>query len=711
MPKTKRQSVAISEAQAQAVHSASERIKPAPEYALTLFIGAFLLFQLQPLIGKYILPWFGGGPGVWTTCMLFFQVLLLAGYAYVHLVSRCSKIRTQVIIHFGLLFIALLFLQIIPSDRWKPNATGNPIVQILFLLAANIGLPYLVLASTSPLLQHWFSRLHPESSPYRLYSLSNIGSLLALVSYPFFFETHFNRKSQGVFWSCGFIAYAFGVVICAFKIWKRTNDGNPKLSGNSKEQSIVSLSSSIRPSLFARTLWLALAACASTILLATTNKLCLDIAVVPFLWIIPLALYLLSFVICFDHPRWYRRLYWTVAAVIVLTIFCYSLQQRDWPISKLIAVYSATFFVLCMICHGELFRLRPDPRHLTEFYLLIATGGALGGVFAAMIAPIIFTGYYELQIGILICALLFLAVCLRDSRHTQKSACVCLAVGIIVLGVTLWIQREKFGDRMIATSRNFYGVLRVFDHSEGEIPEHILWVSHGQTLHGAQFVGTEKCSLPTIYYGEDSGVGLAMRALQTNNRRVGLVGLGAGTLVTYSRPGDFFHIYEINPEMLRIARTEFRFLSNNQATLEFSLGDGRLSLEREPPQNFDLLALDAFSSDAIPVHLLTVEAFEIYRRHMKTNGIIAVHISNKWLDLEPVLANVAKHFQYRVSVVDHVPPPEQWWLRHSMWVLLAEDGQVFNSSMLRDAGRAPAGNSDAIPLWTDDFASLFPILR
>jgi spermidine synthase len=451
--------------------------------------------------------------------------------------------------------------------------------------------------------------------------------------------------------------------------------------------------------------------CASILLLATTNKLCLDVAVIPFLWVLPLALYLLSFVICFDHPRWYRRFPFALVLLVALSGLCWAIREHDLSIGKLVIVYSFPLFVCCLVCHGELYRLKPDPQYLTGFYLMIAAGGALGGTFVTVIAPMIFAGYHELYIGALLCMLLFLGACFADPRHCRRSAVALLAVAVLLLAVAFWFRQEKFGDRLVYASRNFYGVLRVFDHSQGDPPEHILWVSHGQTLHGAQFLDRQKASLPTIYYGEESGAGLAMRALPKNEKRIGLVGLGAGTLVTYAQSGDYVHIYEINPEMQRIATSEFSYLSNCPAMLEVTLGDARLSLERESPQNFDLLALDAFSSDAIPVHLLTTEAFEVYDRHLKTNGIIAVHISNKWLDLEPVLVNVARRFNYKLVVIDHLPSNEQWWLRHSVWVLLARGDELVNSPVIRAASRPAKEIPANISAWTDDFSSLFRILQ
>jgi spermidine synthase len=642
-------------------------------FACTIFLGAFLLFQVQLVIAKFILPWFGGGPGVWTTCMLFFQVLLLGGYAYAHLTSRRLKLLQQILVHVILLGAALALLPITPGETWKPRGDGQPVLEILALLAANIGLPYLVLSATSPLLQHWFSRSHPGASPYRLFALSNAGSLLALISYPFFFETHFTRKSQATLWAWGLGIYAIGCAACAFLAWKaaKADVSKPEIFGTPQR------------------------------------------SVIPLLWVLPLALYLLSFVVTFDHPRWYRRFPATLALIAALAGICWAIREHTWPVWQTVLVYSGALFVCCLVCHGELYRLRPHPKQLTGFYLTIAAGGALGGIFVAVIAPLIFVGYHELYLGALLCPVLFLIACLRD-RDTSKAARWCRmagAFGILVLSAELWFRQETFTDRPVFASRNFYGVLRVFDHGQGEPPEHILWVSHGLTLHGAQFTDPAKSAWPTIYYGEESGVGLALHALPAGGRRLGLVGLGAGTLATYARPEDSVHFYEIDPEMSRLASSVFTYVTNCRAKLELTAGDARLSLERQTPQEFDLLALDAFSSDAIPVHLLTVEAFEVYGRHLKTNGVIAVHISNKWLDLEPVLANVAVHFDYQMVVIDHLPAADQWWLRRSTWALLTHNADLFNAPAIRAAARPAAIKATNVPLWTDNFSSLFRILE
>jgi SAM-dependent methyltransferase len=808
-------------------------------YALTIFTGAFLLFQVQPLIGKYILPWFGGGPGVWTTSMLFFQVLLLGGYAYAHFISRWLRPRTQVVVHFVLLVAALTLLPITPGDTWKPSGQGNPLLEILLLLAVCLGLPYFILSSTGPLMQQWFSSTNPGVSPYRLYALSNAGSLLALVSYPFFFETHFTRSTQAALWGWGLAAYAIACGWCAIAVW-RSEVRRPKAEGNPKSERpspraeasprhaaantrprarVHAESSSLNsdfgfrtsdfalrpPSALTRLLWLMLPACASVLLLATTNKLCQDLAVVPFLWVLPLALYLLSFVICFDHPRWYARFAFTLMLIVALGGTCWAIYRGNaWPIGRLIAVYSGALFVFCMVCHGELYRLRPEPNRLTEFYLMIAAGGALGGLLVAVVAPAVFTGYYELHFGILFCALLLVVVCLsgRDpaeashwrrlsgalplialaglgwllaylagetggtlagcfvallaavgifflvlleravrvrksgkpaagiwalllpvfapwalphrptsARRWRVAACAWMMLGVAALDAALWVQRERYADKVLCASRNFYGVLRVLEHTQEPTGERLRWLVHGRIAHGFQLLAPQQAGEPTLYYSQKSGVGLALATLARGGRRIGVVGLGVGTLAAYAQPGDDVCFYEINPEVCRLARSRFSFLADCQGTVEVVPGDARLSLEREPPQRFDLLVLDAFNSDAIPVHLLTAEAFELYARHLKTNGILAFHISNKYLDLEPILANIARRFKYSSVAIDHAPADDQWWLRSSRWVLLTRDEAVLNAGAIRDVARPLNGDQAQAQLWTDDFSSLFQVLR
>ena len=688
-------------------------------YALTIFIGAFLLFQVQPLIAKYILPWFGGGPGVWTTCLLFFQTLLLAGYAYAHVSARWFKPRAQTLLHLVLLGVALALLPIIPADTWKPVGSGNPTLQILCLLAVCVGLPYFVLSATGPLMQHWFSRTHPGASPYRLYALSNVGSLLALVSYPVYFETHFTRKMQAALWGWGLAVYALGCAACAIALWKARGLGGRVLNqpgAESETRSPKCASSDVRPPALTRLLWLLLPACASMLLMATTNRMCQEVAVIPFLWVLPLSLYLLSFIICFDNPRWYVRPPFTTAFLAVWFGICWVLfKGLEASIELQLVIYSVGLFVCCMVCHGELYRLRPDPRHLTGFYLMIAAGGALGGVFVAVIAPLIFTDYFELQWGLVLCGLLLLIVCLREwrlesSRRWRFETFTGVLAGLVASGL-LWQEAHRFYGTTIYKSRNFYGVLKVYDLNADQPQLRHFELFHGRIMHGEQFADPKRAAWPTAYFSEKSGVGLALEALPAGHRRIGTVGLGVGTLAAYARAGDNIHFYEINPEVVRLANSRFTYLPNCSGKVEVTLGDARLSLERQPPQHFDLLALDAFNSDAIPVHLLTEEAFDIYQRHMKTNGIIAVHVSTRALNLEPVVVNLARHFHYKVVAIENIPSPDQPWILRSVWMLLSRNGEIIESPAIRLAARPAETDSVNIPLWTDDFTSLFQVLR
>jgi len=757
-------------------------------YALTIFIGAFLLFQVQPLIGKYILPWFGGGPGVWTTCMLFFQVVLLGGYAYAHVLTHCVRHRAQAILHFVLLVGALALLPITPADSWKPEGNGDPTWQILVLLAGCLGLPYFVLSSTGPLMQQWFSRAHPSALPYRLYALSNVGSLLALVSYPFFFETRFTRKFQADMWGWGFVVYALTCGVCAV-MWWRTNDARELAAdaeaGHNPE--VEGLVSKAQPNLFNRFLWLLLPACASVLLLATTNKTCQDVAVIPFLWVLPLALYLLSFIICFDSPRWYVRFPFTLALIAALGAMVWALfEGTDASLRTQIWIYSGGLFVCCMVCHGELYRLRPDPRHLTGFYLMIAAGGALGGLFVALVAPLVFTDYYEVHVGMFLCATLFTINCIREKesvsivqwrwlacalilavfvgldfglaalvrrqpvlssstlvwlrigmwgflvlmviswvarkkfqtfRYWRFLSCVWLGLGVIALGIALRLQAQDADDKAIAKMRNFYGTLKVCEYRKDEPDAHYYLLQHGRITHGLQFTDPRYSNWPTTYYGGEGGIALAMRALPETARRIGVIGLGTGSMAVFGRAGDYMRIYEIDRQVEQVATSYFTYLSNSPAYIEIVLGDARLSLEREPPQEFDLLALDAFSSDAIPVHLLTTEAFEVYARHIRTNGIILIHTSNQYLDLEPVVVNAARHLNFKVAPVNYEEDSGgedregEWWVYSSSWIILTRDEEVIKLPAIRHAVRGVNTNTIRIPLWTDDFASLFQILN
>jgi len=771
-------------------------------FALTIFTGAFLLFQVQPLVGKYILPWFGGGPGVWTTCLLFFQLLLLGGYAYAHAVSRYLKPRTQAILHLVLLIAALASLPITPSDAWKPAAGDDPAWRILALLTASLGLPYLVLSATGPLLQEWFRRSAPGASPYRLYALSNVGSLLALISYPFYFETNFTRLAQAQFWSWGLAVYAASCGFCAWRVIKTS----PAVSTPTLPLSALPLSTSFDssdltpPSADQRALWICLPAVASTLLLAGTNKMCLDVASIPFLWVLPLALYLLSFIVSFDSPRWYSRFWFTLLLVIAMIGVCVALfAGADMPIVHQVVVYSAALFIGSMICHGELYRLRPPPAQLTAFYLSISAGGALGGLFVALVAPAVFNNYYELHLSLgLLVALLFVVSAkdhaalsprqwrvlaallavgavygvdraltpaiawlrtkppalfstleyfwttsqvaglhwpvwlfagvlfgaiafLRRRRHHplngHRATCGLLGLGLAGLVVVLGAQIRDASTGVLLSARNFYGVLSVQEYGQDDPSSHYHLLLHGRITHGIQFAAPDRARTITSYFGSRSGLGLALRTFpRQQNQRIGLLGLGVGTVAAYGKPGDTLRIYEIDPAVKKIAEKPFSYLATSDAKIDVVMGDGRLSLEHEPPQNFDFLIMDAFSSDAVPVHLLTKEAFAIYLRHLKPDGAIIVNISNRYLDLRPVVENAARAIGFQAHTIeceDGADDEEEgaWWLYGSTFVVLSKNRAFMDNYALRNAASPTPSVPNNIPLWTDDYTSMFRVLK
>ncbi|MHC4337816.1 MAG: spermidine synthase [Planctomycetota bacterium] len=677
-------------------------------YALTVFVGAFLLFQVQPLIGKYILPWFGGSPEVWTTCMLFFQVLLLGGYAYAHLIVSRLNLRSQVVVHIAFIIIALAALPITPQAGWKPESIENPIFQILVLAAACVGLPYFVLSSTAPLIQNWFSRATAGRPPYRLYAFSNAGSLLALVSYPFIVEPALSRQEQAQIWSLGLVGFAVLCSLCALWVWRRPAAANSHELGASTGDAGAAI-----PPLGTRLLWLALPAGASVELLAVTNKICQDIAVIPFLWVLPLSLYLLSFVLCFHSEKWYVRPVFLIAFALAIGGACVAGRYEEELLAwQHILIYSTLLLVCCMVCHGELFRLRPDPRHLTRYYLMIAAGGAIGGVFVAVVSPLIFNTYRELHVGILACCLFVL---MADKSPTLRGRRRLVWVVIIlvagVVAILVQSRRDDDYEKAVLNSRNFFGVLTVWEDDEDEPSIHRYVLQHGATLHGLQFVAPGKRLRATAYYGHSSGAGLAILFFpRQEKRRIGVVGLGVGTLAAYGGESDYIRFYEINPEVKRLAETRFSYLASCRAKVDVILGDARLSMEAEPAQEFDLLVLDAFTSAAVPVHLLTKEAFEIYLSHIKRDGVIAVHVSNQHVDLHSVVWKAAEHFGLKSAWVDDAGDEDRGILS-SDWILLTYNEQFLEIEAISRVAEEAEPDLSYIDLWTDDHVNLFQVLE
>ena len=877
-----------------------------PRYASTIFLSAFLLFQVQPLIAKHILPWFGGGPAVWTTCMLFFQAMLLGGYLYAHLTSVGLSARRQGVAHLALLVASLAILPIAPSEQWKPQAGGAPAGQILLLLLAAVGGPYFMLSSTSPLMQRWFSRSFPGRSPYRLYALSNFGSLLALLSYPVLVEPALPLRVQESIWSWAYVAFVALAAWCAIRAMRLKEEPAARASAAEKPAPEAD-TQAVRPGAGRMLLWLALSATGSALLLATTNQMCDNVAVFPFLWVLPLSLYLLTFVICFDNPRWYDRRVFGLLMLVAVPAACWLMRRGlKAAIPEQVGVYSIVMFACCMACHGELARSRPHPRHLTLFYLLVSAGGALGGLFVAVAAPVFFAGLWEypislasaclltliawrvnrawqghfsttfwiwavaslLQCGVVVfflrrthaeeieaidllallgvsglihlfgwagtaawedrprslawlwgavsmaqiiwviayaerrfpgvlsarqCAALALcvgavALCLGalaglfrrwineswrqglliaapqavfgiglgvlayGEAVVGRKACVVLAgvyaalhvLGFlwsraswrayVARGVWLWaplatalavlgmeLRQESLGDEAAAihASRNFYGVLRVAlaEDDNGQYRS----LTHGRIEHGMQYLEGPLRSEPTTYYGPDTGVGIAIRLHPRRSApdpagrdlRVGVVGLGAGTLAAYGRPGDYFRFYEINPQVVELSSEYFSYLKDSAAQTEVALGDARISMERElaedRSQQFDVLAIDAFNGDAIPVHLLTGECADIYRRHLKSDGLLLLHITNRYIDLNPVARALGDRLGWqaiRISTENN----DELGVYRATWIILTANQEFTSLAEVQAAHCAWEEDEPGPLLWTDDFAALWRVI-
>ena len=675
-------------------------------YAATIFLSAFLLFQVQPLIAKIILPWFGGSAAVWSAAMLFFQLILLAGYAYAHFVIRRLRARGQMAVHAGLLLLSCLLLPILPSPSWKPPQAGDPTLRILLLLTATIGLPYFLLSSTSPLLQAWYVRRSGSSVPYRLFALSNFGSMLALVSFPFVVEPRLTSRQQAYMWSAVYVAFA---ILCVIAAWISREGKNVQ----EELTPLEGLNESPRPSFSELILWVALAACASTLLVAVTNHMSQNVAPIPLLWVVPLALYLATFILAFESDKIYQRWLFLPLLIPALGGMAYMIwaNSGNLVIKWMIPGFAAGLFVCCMMCHGELARRKPSARYLTLFYLMVSLGGAVGGIFVALIAPRVFHDYLELQVGLVACAVLAVIV-LWPVTIPKLGAWPLRTVLVIGTGVLAgYLARserlETKGYRVMV--RNFYGVLHVRDDKGDVYNERELL--HGTINHGSEILDENMKYIPTSYYGVNSGVGRAIRALQAAGPvRVGVIGLGAGVLSTYGREGDYYRIYDINPLVERIAQTEFFFYPHSRADKRILLGDARLTLERQEPQNFDVLAVDAFSSDAIPIHLLTREAVELYFHHLKPEGILALHVSNRYLDLIPVCARDAEDFHKQAMVVSD-EGDEADYLSSSTWVLLASDDHWFKTLSFARADMTPAQAPKWFREWTDDYSNIFQILK
>lgn len=672
-------------------------------YAVTIFTSAFLLFLVQPVMAKQILPWFGGSAAVWTTCLVFFQTALLAGYAYSDLAVHRLRPRAQVKIHLVLLACSLAVLPILPAAHWKPAGDENPSWLILGLLAATIGLPYFMLSCTSPLVQAWFARTRPGASPYRLFALSNLASMLALLGYPFLLEPWAPTRAQAIGWSAG---YGVFVLLCAAAGWHSVRrDTSPA----ARHGGLGTIADDIEapPTASRQFLWCMLAAMGSVLLLAVSNHLTQNIATVPLLWVVPLSIYLLSFILTFDTSRWYPRPLFLALAAAGVGIMAFTLADRQLTheLGLQLAVFCIGLFLACMFCHGELVRLKPAPAYLTRFYLMISIGGAVGSVLVGILAPLLLPAHFELAAGLIACTLLLFWQVRRDPLVFRALSGISV---LVAASAAVWGIQQFYEDTIVAT-RSFYGVLRVLQVGSNDASLHRSLI-HGTILHGTQYLAPDLRRRPTTYYTASSGIGRLMESIHPRLEplRVGVIGLGAGTLATYGSKGDVYRFYEINPDVPVLARRDFSYLGDSEATIEIALGDARLKLEREPPQQFDVLAIDAFSSDAIPVHLITSEALGIYLRHMKPGGVIAFHVTNRFLDLVPVVEALA--FERELQAIHVVDSGEDALSSKSDWVLLSRDKDLLAKPLLAEAS-VPIHTRRDWRLWTDDFNNLLQVLK
>ncbi len=675
-------------------------------YALTIFLSSFLLFQVQPIIAKNILPWFGGSAAVWNACMLFFQAALLGGYTYAHLLFERVPAKRGAQIHIALLGASLLALPILPNASWKPEGSENPALLILGLLAVTIGLPYFLLSTTGPLLQAWYARNHAGAVPYRLFALSNGASLLALLSYPTLVEPRLDVQTQAWVWSGAFAVF---VALCALAAWR--SRGGERITEEADEAPPT-------PAWPLRVLWIGLATAPSILLLTVTTHLTQDVAAIPFLWIVPLVLYLLTFILCFETTKLYWRWFYIALAVAALVMVAWIEvdSHSGMSLRKSIAGYAAAMFVCSMVCHGELASLKPHPRYLTSFYVSLSVGGALGGLVVGLLAPNYFDAFYEFPLGWVFAALLGVAAMVYRYQAffaTLRGFAASIVLVALLGGYAGWwvhIQQNQIsGYRHV--QRNFYGMLRIQDEGDFMDKSRVRQLLNGVINHGQQFQHPFRRKEATTYYCAESGAGQSILTRKDGvPQKVGVIGLGSGTLVSYGRAGDDYHLYEINPMVIQFAEGEFSFLGESPAKKQIHLGDARLTLERQAPMQFDVLLIDAFSGDSVPVHLLTAEAFALYFRHLKPDGLLAIHISNKYLNLEPVVATNAERMGVAALTFDDNRPDADETCFGSTWVVLLAKTTLDIRSDLAKMGKPLPAATNFRP-WTDGFSNMWSILK
>ena len=715
-------------------------------FAVTILTGSFLLFLVQPMIARIALPRLGGAPAVWNSAMLVYQALLLGGYAYAHLLTRLAP-RRQGYVHVAVLLLACLFLPIGLSDRILP-ADAEPALWVPYLFAVSIGPLFFAVSAQAPLVQRWFAIARPGADPYPLYAASNLGSFAGLLAFPLLVEPLMTVTHQRWLWSAGYLALVALVLACVLRL---------------PPSHVAAAETPSGPAPGARrvTLWVLLGLVPSGMMLATSTFISTDLLAMPLLWVVPLALYLLSFSVAFATGRQLADTLTRIAPVTILMfggIMMGGFTETPW-LSVVMAL--TLLFMLSVALHTRLYRLRPEPARLTGFYLAMSTGGALGGVFAGLVAPVLFDWTWEYPILILaagalvpqlyltqglktlwhrpgagvaaiVIALLVIAALavvtglsperIAGMRYTLAFSLIA-GIGLVTIGARLpymlvlftalllfgGLQSLRLSFGSDARTRSYFGIYTVYDY-----PSRRMLV-HGTTVHGVQLLGTpERERTPTTYYTADSGVGRVMRAadmLFGPAARIGVVGLGTGTLACYRQPGQRWRFYEIDPAMAALARSRFTFLARCQPDPDIAIGDARLSLERQAPGSLDLLALDAFSSDAVPMHLLTREAFAVYGRALQPGGVLAVHISNRFIDLAPVVAAAATEGGWQAMILNHTPSVLDTEASRSSWVVMTRDPETFAMIQLDGAKWRRLRHPKGFESWSDDYASILPLLR
>ena len=681
------------------------------QFAAATFLSSTILFFMEPLAGKRLLPLLGGSAAVWTTCLVFFQCALLLGYFVAHWLTTRTRMTTQSAVYVMMLSASLL--QLAGARAFDARTIpGRPIASVLWLLTALIGVPFVTLSASSPLLQSWYARTRLRvtkqgaagggANAYRLFAISNGGSLLALLVYPLLVEPYLSVRQQGL---CliGAFAVLAGVCIRIARSVRHAVQRAPDEAGDATFAR--DMPPTPAPQLV---LWVMLAACPSLLLSAVTIHLSQNVATIPLLWIIPLVAYLLSFVVAFNDGRWHPRGLVLGLCVMGLGGASYSLYEGDLfgSVPFIVAVFCGSLFAISLFCHGELYRRRPPPRHLTTFYFCLAGGGALGGIAVGVLAPSVLSGNYELVFGLVFAAVLGLAVTWTFGWFARSFWLLCSAA-LTVLCITR-VRDDRAGAPM--RLRNFYGTLHVEQHYDTAYKANVRTLYNGVIEHGQQVMRADLRRAPTTYYGHSAGVGLALDGCCAREpRRIGVIGLGAGTIAAYGRPGDIIRFYDINPAVQPTAEHYFTFLRDSPAHVEVIPGDARLALEGEAPQRYDVLVVDAFSGDGIPVHLITSEALALYKRHLRPLGIVAFHVSNRFLDLEPVVQQLADHAGMRELLIS-TPVDATRDLFAADWVLVTDNEAFLGRPEVARAAQAIKVRS-GMRRWTDDYSSLLPVVR